>query len=350
MRTSKMRRGIFGLLIAAGVMSGAPGIPSAATSLANTPAADASALAERTAREGHAGGLEAIQTAAQQGNIQAQLDLARIYTEGKLVQRDEARACEIYGSVADSHSQIDRNDPAARLVADAFRSWALCYVKGAPAPGWEQNLGRAAVLFYQAGVMFEDPESLYELAKLFLKGQGVAENPRLAVHFLFSAARKHYAPAQAMLGSLMWEGKVLKRQGVNGLALIKLALDSARPEDKAWIDSQYEEALITASKDEEAQALALVDEWKRAYSSPDTTGSTPPVIATSPAPPAAQQPPAVASTPPVPPRAPNSQPPAKLATPSAPAFGTKVGDQQQTEYGTQSTGAKVPPAPQLPSD
>ena len=125
-------------------------------------------------------------------------------------------------------------------------------------------------------------------------------------------------------------------------------LDSARPEDKAWIDSQYEEALITASKDEESQALRLVDEWKRAYN-PDTTGSTPPAVATSPAPPAAQSP-AVASTPPLPLRAPNGQPPAKLATPSAPAFGTKVGDQQQTEYGTQSTGAKVPPAPQLPSD
>ena len=171
----EMRRGTLGLFVAAGLMSGVPGFASAATSLANTPAADASALAERTAHEGHAGGLEAIQTAAQQGNIQAQLDLARIYTEGRLVQRDEPRACEIYGSVADSHSQIDRSDPAARLIADAFRSWALCYVKGAPAPGWEKNLGRAAVLFYQAGVMFEDPESLYELSKLFLKGQGVAE-------------------------------------------------------------------------------------------------------------------------------------------------------------------------------
>ena len=148
-------------------------------------------------------------------------------------------------------------DPAAKLIAEAFRSWAMCYVRGARAPGWEQNVSRAAVLFYQAGVMLDDPESLYELAKMYLTGQGIAQNPRLAVHYFFSAARKRYAPAQAMLGSLMYEGKVLKRQSVNGLALMMLALDGAKSEEKPWIDRVYQDALLTASRDEEGQAQRL---------------------------------------------------------------------------------------------
>ncbi len=226
MRISEMWRGLSGLLVAAGLMSGIADTTRAAAALANVPAVEDSTQGERAIRGGHVtDGLEALQAGAQRGSISSQLSLAKIYSEGKIVKRDEVKACELYGSVADSHSQIDRSDPAAKLVAEAFRSWALCYVKGAPAPGWEPNLSRAAVLFYQAGVMLDDPESLYELAKMFLRGQGVSENPRMAVHYLFSAARKRYAPAQAMLGSLMWEGKVLKRQGVNGLALIKLALE-----------------------------------------------------------------------------------------------------------------------------
>lgn len=229
------------------------------------------ALAERAFGEGcNSQGVKALERAAQQGSLQAQMDVARIYDKGDKVAQDELKACKIYSNIADSYSQIDRNYPSAKLVAEAFRSWGMCYVKGLPAPSWNKDLSRAAVLFYQGGVILEDAPSLFQLAKLFLSGEGIRQNPSLAVHYLYNAARKRYPPAQALLGSLMWEGKVTKRRGPAGLALLILAREATSPEDRAWIASLHDDAMITASATEEAEARRLVQEWKSIYRPEET--------------------------------------------------------------------------------
>lgn len=357
MRISEMRWGLLGLLLIAGVLAGGPdharAVPAAASHNAG---GDEYALAERALREGHvAHGIATLQEAAQRGGIRAQLRLAKIYAEGKFLPRDAVKACELYSSLADRYSQIDRADSAAKLISEAFRSWATCYVKGAPSPQWQQNLGRAAVLYYQAGVILDDAESLYELAHMFMTGEGLAQNPRLAVHYFFSAARKRYAPAQAMLGSMMWEGKLVKRQPVNGLALIVFALESAKPEDKAWIDSIHQEALILASKEEEAQAIRLAHDWKKAYDA-ETTGAAPPMLLASP--PQIVPPPVRA--PGAPPHVIVGQPqqPApqqrqqQLATPQPGTAATPGAKpiEQQNEYGTMPTGVNVPATASPPAE
>lgn len=329
MRISDMRRGLFGLVLGAAALMASPYLSEAAAPVPVATTADEFATAERAFRDGHvANGIETLEAAARRGGIRAQLRLAKLYAEGKLVPRDDVKACELFGALADRHSQIDRTDAAAKLIAEAFRSWAMCYVHGAAAPGWEKNVSRAAVLFYQAGVMLDDPESLYELAKMYLTGQGIGQNPRLAVHYFFSAARKRFAPAQAMLGSLMYEGKVLKRQNINGLALMMLALDGAKPDEKPWIDRVYQDALLTASREDESQAQRLAQEWKRAYEA-DTTGSTPQLLAN----PSAVPPPV---------RAPGA-PPATQVGSRQPAGGPNR-NVEQNEFNTMPTGASVPPA------
>jgi hypothetical protein len=340
MRISDMRRGLYGLLIVAGAVFGGPDRVMAAAAVPTASGPDEYSLAEMALRDGQVeDGLMALKAAAQRGGVRAGLRLAKIYAEGRIVPRDETKACELYGALADRHSQVDRADPAARLIGEAFRLWAFCFTRSAILPGGEQNLGRAAALFYQAGVMLDDPESLYELARMHLKGEGVAANPRMAVHYLFSATRKRFAPASAMLGALMWEGRVLKQQRVNGLALIKFALESARPDEKLWIDRQHEEALITAKKDEEAEAIRLVEQWKKAYG-PETTGATSPLVVQTP--PAANPPaqlPTYATQPPAPTRAPG-QPqvaPKAVATPVAPGAPKTI-----EQHNTLPTGVNVP--------
>lgn len=357
MRISDMRRGLLGLLVVAGAaLTGAGGAIAAATAPTTTlPAPDDYTRAETALREGHfEAGLSALKMAAQRGGVRAGLRLAKIYAEGKIVPHDEAKACELYGTLADRHWQIDRTDPAAKLIAEAFRLWAFCYMKGTVAANAERNPSKAAELFYYSGVILDDAESLYELARMYLKGDGIAPNPRLGVHYLFSASRKRFAPAQALLGTLMWEGKMLKQQRVNGLALLKFALDTAKPEEKPWIDRQHEEAMLTAGKDEEAEALKLVQEWKKAYG-PDSTGTTSPLIVQTPpaATPPAAVPPVVAGTPgpvPAPVRNPNQPQPAprQLATPSVPGALKPI--EQQNTFSTQPTGANLPPATPSPTD
>ena len=358
MRISDMRRGLLVLLVVAGAaLWGVDGVGAATTAPAALSTPDDYARAEIALRDGHVeAGLAALKSAAQRGGVRAGLRLAKIYAEGKIVGRDDAKACELYGTLADRHWQIDRTDPAAMLIAEAFRLWAFCYMKGTIVAGAERSPGKAAELFYYSGVILDDAESLYELARMYLKGEGVAPNPRLGVHYLFSASRKRYAPAQALLGSLMWEGKMLKQQRVNGLALIKFALETAKPEEKVWIDRQHEEAMLTAGKDEEAEANRLVQEWKKAYG-PDSTGTTSPLIVPTPpaaTPPVPLPPPAVAGTPgtqvPAPVRNPNLPQPAprQVATPSVPG-GLKPIEQQNT-FSTQPTGANLPAATPAPTD
>lgn len=213
-------------------------------------------------------GMQALDRAAAQGSLHAMLRLGNIYREGKLVPKNELKACELYSVAADRNARLDKFYAAAHLVAEAFRRAGMCYAKGLPYPNWEKNVSLAADLFHQAGVMLDDPIALYELGKLYLTSEGQIQNPAIAARHLEAAARKRYPPAQALLGSLMWEGKVIKQRQASGLALLMLGREGAAPEDRAWISRSYEEALLTASKNTEREALALVDKWRTIYGSP----------------------------------------------------------------------------------
>jgi TPR repeat protein len=111
---------------------------------------------------------------------------------------------------------------------------------------------------------------LFELAQLYLKGEGVRYNPRLAISHLYTAARKQYAPAQALLGLMKWEGKIMKRRSSEGLALLIMAKDADDPvnspvEYRTWINQVYDDAFLTASRSEEYESAALARTWKKAY-------------------------------------------------------------------------------------
>lgn len=213
-------------------------------------------------------GLTLLQRASDRGDPEALLRVGRIYDEGALVEKDRLRACRSYSLAMERFAKVDRFNPKAALAAEAFRRSADCYAKGLNVSGWERNMNVAANLFFHAGVILQDPASLFELAKLYLAGEGIAQNPAMAVYFLDNAARKRYPPAQALLGSLMWEGKVMKRRAAPGLALLILGKEGTSEADRAWIVSLYDDAAITAPKEVEAEAMLLVEKWKSVYGDP----------------------------------------------------------------------------------
>ena len=315
---------VAGLIVAFAVLAGPFRAADARPVSQDVPVAEEYAMAEQALQGGQVdAGLKALEKAASQNGLRAQLRLGRIYREGRLVQQDEAKACQLFGEAADGHARLDPKHPAAPLVGEAFRNWAMCFAKSASGSGAEHNMARAAELFYQAGVIFGDAQGLHELAMQYLAGEGIARNPTLAVFHLYSAARKRYPPAQAQLGVLLWEGKVIKRKAGPGLALLILAREGASPEDRAWITSHYDDAIITASPGEEAEALRVASEWRGTYG-PERTNALPV---------------AKEEGVPLPQRS-----PARLA-PSAtiPPF-TLPDDMQKNSYGAQPTGADVPPS------
>lgn len=224
------------------------------------------ALAEQALKGGRVkDALSVLESSARQNVLAAQLRLGRIYAEGIVAARDDVRACKLFEAAVEGHSSYDRMHAEAPMMGEALRSLGFCYLSGVSTPGWERDTTRAAELFHQAGAIYEDRVGLFELAKLYLKGEGVRQNSRLAISYLYTAARKRYAPAQALLGTMMWEGKMMKRQSGAGLALLMLAREGAATEDRSWIERSYDDAMLTASKDEEFESAALAKNWKGAY-------------------------------------------------------------------------------------
>lgn len=213
-------------------------------------------------------GIAALQRAADQGSLRAMLNIGHIYNDGFLVAKDRVKACTTYVHAADRFENMDRFHPAVRLIAEAFRLAAQCYAEGLPASGWPRDLNAAAKMYFHAGVMLGDPIALYELAKLYLNGEGIVRNPAIAIKYLEESARKGHPPAQALLGSMMWDGKVMKQRQAAGLALLILGKERTSPEDRAWIYALYDDAIITASKDLEQDAITLAEQWKSVHGNP----------------------------------------------------------------------------------
>lgn len=312
-------RQIIGAVAALAFLWAPAGSASAAGQSMRSPAEEYS-TAEDAFRDGRVDiGVQALERAAGQGSLYAMLRLGNLYREGKLVPKDEVKACGLYSLAADLNVRLDKFYAAAHLVAEAFRRAGMCYAKGLDAPGWEKNVTLAADLFHQAGVMLDDPVALYELGKLYLNGEGEMRNPALAARHLEAAARKRYPPAQALLGMLMWEGKVIKRRPASGLALLMLGKEAASPEDQAWISRAYDDALITASKDLEREAVALVDKWRSVYGSQNTIQTATPTV-------------------------PSDIPPPTKAPGKDGPVGTASAKNDKEQYGSQPTGGNVPPA------
>jgi hypothetical protein len=309
-----MRRVIIRAIIACGLLA-MPLRAFDANAASLMPPGEELAAAEQAITGGRADlGLKALERAASQNSLRAQVRLAEIYREGKVVSADELKACKLFSEAASAHAKIDPKHPWAKMVGEAYRNWALCYVKGFSQPGWNRNMNAAAELFFQAGVIFGDVPAQYELSQLYLSGQGVSQNIKLGIDHLYMTSRKRHPPALARLGHLMWEGKVMKRRAGPGLALLILAKEGAAPEDRAWILSLHDDAMITATRAEEAEAEKFAAEWRNTY------GPVPGVAPTNKG--------GVDDPIPLPLRSPRS------AIPIA-------GEEQRNSFGNQPTGASV---------
>jgi TPR repeat protein len=196
---------------------------------------------------------------ARKGDLAARLEVAKGYTHGQGVARNEARAAIYYQLIVNEFGEADARDARAQQIAVAFRSLAQLYRDGAAQANIPPNPVYAFSLFHHAASYFGDPAAQYELARLLLSGHGVANNPKVAAQWLLSASRKGYAPAQARLGELLWHGeKGIIRMPGNGLGLLAVAYGNASPEDKPWISNMFEAARAEASSTEILEANAFI--------------------------------------------------------------------------------------------
>jgi hypothetical protein len=204
--------------------------------------------------------LPALEYAAERGVLGAQLKLARIYASGNGVKKDSGKAFFFYRQIANQRADISPLSPVSKYVAEAFVALGEYYVDGIPSAGIPKNPMYAANLFRHAASYFGDADAQYQLARLYLDGDGVEKNVGLAINWLATAAKKQHPEAQARLGELLWRGSDdVRQRRARGLALIMLAHENAKASGKEpkWIEDLFVEATAatSAAMRKEAQNL-----------------------------------------------------------------------------------------------
>ncbi len=202
---------------------------------------------KKALQEGRYGAaIRSLEAAAKRGVVDAQMDLARLFSEGKVVPADHKRALEYYEQIAQRFQDFDYLLPAKSLIAEAFVKASDYYIKGVPGSNIAPRPEYGLSMLSHAASFFQDPVAQYKLAELYLNGIVVAKNTELGLNWLANAAEKRYAPALALMGDYLWKGEGVPRAPANALAHLAMAVQSPPPEDRTWIDALYLSTLAAA--------------------------------------------------------------------------------------------------------
>jgi TPR repeat protein len=202
----------------------------------------------------------ALEYAAEHGHSYAQWKLGRMFADGDGVARNDLRAFTYFQKLADSYADDNPAGPRARFVANAFVALGQYYLDGIPNSSVAPSPELARRMFGHAASYFGDPEAQFQLASLYLNGNGVSRDAKRAVPWLVLASNKGHYKAQANLGRIMFYGEHGIRQRAAGLMWLTVACDGPGAKEP-WITQLRETAVAQATDDERAMAFILLKRW-----------------------------------------------------------------------------------------
>ncbi len=213
--------------------------------------------------------LPALEHAAGKGLFLAEFYLARVFADSTSPQVDHAKAYVIYQRLADEHADIDPDDDQrAPFVAKAFTALAGYLRHGLPEIGLKPDTARAAEYLHHAATFFNDQDAQFELAKLYLKGDGVPVDTKRAVHWLSVLTEMGHAGAQAFLADLYWQGKYVDRNPRRAYALVTVAVENAPAHERIWIEDIHQYIYCGVAEGARKEAEPLITFWRSRYGRP----------------------------------------------------------------------------------
>ena len=155
------------------------------------------------------GSIESVRTKALNGDIDAQMEMARIYAEGEDVEQSNEEALEWYrkaaeGGNADAQSVLGHAYGVGQLVPQNYKLAFSWYEKAA-----EQGNDYAQ---YNLGVMYD-------------RGQGVLKDHVQAAKWYRLAADQGLAPAQFSLATMYRVGEGVKQDNDESISLYRKAAE-----------------------------------------------------------------------------------------------------------------------------
>lgn len=259
------------MLLAAGVALVASGLPASGQDPSVTFRSPEVALDQGLGayRSGfHKMAVPGLTYAAERGSLLGRYFLARLYADANGPLTDHAKAYQLYNGIYEEYATtIDVEDhPHARYVGKSLTALALYMLRGLPLIGLKPNAERAAGLLQEAATFFRDPDAQFELAKLYLTGDGVEVNHRKATNWLSTLTESGHPGAQAFLADLYWRGKVLPRDENRALALITLAVEHAPDHERIWIEDTYQSIYCGMAAGVRSQSDGLIASFRQRFS------------------------------------------------------------------------------------
>jgi hypothetical protein len=208
----------------------------------------------------------ALQYAADAHLFLAPYYLAQIYSDNNGSHTDHVKAYKLYLRMADEHTDVDPDDERrAPYVAKAMTRIAGYWLTGLPEAGVKADSSVAVEYLREAAQFFRDEDAQFELAKLYLRGDGIESDVPYAKHWLSVLSQKGHAGAQAFLADLLWRGKYMDSDPVRALALISVAVANAPPYERVWIEDIYQNIYCGAGDGIRKQATGIVADWRTRY-------------------------------------------------------------------------------------
>lgn len=206
-----------------------------------------------------------FRSASDDGNVVADWYLGHMYREGRGVPRDDAMAYSYYSRVAEHYDPDEDDQNRLRITVDAMVRIADYQRTGAVNGGLQPDPAGAARSYLKIATAYGHPAAQFWLGVMSIRGEGVKRNPNQGLKWLMASARKRYAPAEAYLGELYWDGRIVRADRTRALMWYILARESARPEENPEIFDRALQIEASAGEDERIEAEARAKVWDDQY-------------------------------------------------------------------------------------
>ena len=206
-----------------------------------------------------------FRNAADDGNLVADWYLGHMYRQGRGVPRDDAMAYSYYTRVAEHYDPDEDDQNRLRITVDAMVRIADYQRTGAVNAGLQPDPAGAARSYLKIATAYGHPTAQFWLGVMSIRGEGVKRNPNQGLKWLMASARKRYPPAEAYLGELYWDGKIVRADRTRALMWYILARESARPEENPEIFDRALQIEANIGEDERIEAAARAKVWDDRY-------------------------------------------------------------------------------------
>jgi hypothetical protein len=202
---------------------------------------------------------------SEDGNAVADWYLGHMFRLGRGVPADEAIAYSYYQRVAENYDPDEQDYKRLQIAVDS-QIWMAHYLRhGIAGAGIDADPVQAARAYLRIASTYGHPEAMFALGVMNIRGEGMKKNPTQGLKWLTAAARKRHSGAEAYLGSLYWDGALVKKDQVRAMMWYMLAAETADPGEDGDILARYDSMRQGMEEDSRLEAEARAKVWADQY-------------------------------------------------------------------------------------